>query len=87
MKTGSFLMLYSLALFQLFPGSSLGAPLTDADFVKVEGGCFQMGDQFGDGLPDEVLTEKNIRNLYDAPINVEIDPETGRPRVYPRSES
>lgn len=25
-----------------------------ADFVQIEGGCFEMGDQFGDGLPDEL---------------------------------
>ncbi|MGI9536430.1 MAG: formylglycine-generating enzyme family protein, partial [Desulfocapsaceae bacterium] len=28
--------------------------ISEDDFVKVEGDCFQMGDQFGDGLPDEL---------------------------------
>lgn len=31
-----------------------GEPISEDDFVRVEGGCYQMGDQFGDGLPDEV---------------------------------
>ena len=29
-------------------------PILDDDFVKIDGGCFRMGDQFGDGLPDEL---------------------------------
>jgi formylglycine-generating enzyme required for sulfatase activity len=29
-------------------------PISEDDFVRVEGGCYQMGDQFGDGLPDEL---------------------------------
>ena len=50
-----------LELFSIFPlilchftieGHS--EPILDDDFVKIEGDCFQMGDQFGDGLPDEL---------------------------------
>ena len=28
--------------------------ISEDDFVKVEGDCYQMGDQFGDGLIDEL---------------------------------
>lgn len=49
-------MLFSLlVLLQcLFIIECLGEPISDDDFVKIEGDCFQMGDQFGDGLPDEL---------------------------------
>lgn len=31
-----------------------GPTITNQDFVRIDGGCFQMGDQFGDGYADEV---------------------------------
>lgn len=32
--------------------------ISEEDFVKIEGDCYQMGDQFGDGLPDELPVHK-----------------------------
>ena len=42
----------------VFTGECLGEPISGDDFVRVEGGCYQMGDQFGDGLPDELPVHK-----------------------------
>lgn len=52
-KAGVLLSLISLILC-LFTNEGLGEPIADDHFVKIEGDCFQMGDQFGDGLPDEL---------------------------------
>jgi formylglycine-generating enzyme required for sulfatase activity len=44
-----------LVLLLCLPANeSIGQPIADDDFVEIKGGCFQMGDQFGDGLPDEL---------------------------------
>lgn len=43
-----------LLILCLFTSEGLSEPLFDDDFVKIEGDCFQMGDQFGDGLADEL---------------------------------
>lgn len=47
---------FVLLLFILCFGSAEGfsETMADNDFVKITGGCFQMGDQFGDGVSDEV---------------------------------
>ena len=52
-KVSVLLSLLSLILC-LFTKEGFGDPISDDDFVKIEGDCFQMGDQFGDGLPDEL---------------------------------
>lgn len=55
MKTGVFILFSLLALLHFScPKTSRSELPSEADFVKIEGGCFQMGDQFGDGLPDEL---------------------------------
>lgn len=41
-------------LFCLFAEAGGSEVISDNDFVKIDGGCFEMGDQFGDGLPDEL---------------------------------
>ena len=38
----------------VFTRDGLSEPISDDDFIRVEGECFQMGDQFGDGLADEL---------------------------------
>ncbi|MBT8330084.1 MAG: formylglycine-generating enzyme family protein [Desulfofustis sp.] len=38
----------------LFTMKCHGEPISEDEFVRVEGGCYQRGDQFGDGLPDEL---------------------------------
>ena len=40
-------------LISPLPGRSFVDPVTGMEFVFVKGGCFEMGDTFGDGLPDE----------------------------------
>ena len=52
-KTLELFSIFSLILF-LFATKGLGGQIADDDFVKIEDDCFQMGDQFGDGLPDEL---------------------------------
>ena len=42
----------------VFTPECRGEPISEGDFVRVEGGCYQMGDQFGDGLPDELPVHK-----------------------------
>lgn len=37
----------------LKPGEVMKDPVTGMEFVFVKGGCFQMGDTFGDGFPAE----------------------------------
>ena len=54
-----------LVLLQCFFGNvSLGGPISGDDFVKIEGGCFQMGDQFGDGLVDELPVHRVCLSDY-----------------------
>lgn len=50
------LLLSSLFVLNLcvFTRDGLSEPISDDDFIRVEGECFQMGDQFGDGLVDEL---------------------------------
>lgn len=38
----------------LCTNEGFGQAISDDDFVRINGGCFHMGDQFGDGLPDEL---------------------------------
>ena len=54
-KTRFFMLFSLLSLSQLFFTLECHSELiSEDDFVKVEGDCYQMGDQFGDGLPDEL---------------------------------
>ena len=54
MKTGLVQILGLAALLLcLVAEQGLGESIDD-DFVLINGGCFQMGDQYGDGLPDEL---------------------------------
>ncbi len=39
-----------IILMVSFANNSVSQPITDDDFVFVKGGCFQMGDVFGDGV-------------------------------------
>lgn len=39
-------------------------PVTKMEFVFVKGGCYQMGDSFGDGYPEEILHEVCIDDFY-----------------------
>lgn len=41
-------------MFCLSTLACAGPTISNQDFVKIDGGCFQMGDQFGDGFSDEV---------------------------------
>lgn len=52
-KTLELFSICSLVLF-LFTTEGRGGHISDDDFVKIESDCFQMGDQFGDGLADEL---------------------------------
>lgn len=46
-------------------GKALKDPVTGMEFVFVKGGCFQMGDTFGDGDSDEKpVHEVCIDDLY-----------------------
>lgn len=38
---------------QLYAVTKKALPILDEQFVRVKSGCFNMGDLFGDGLPDE----------------------------------
>lgn len=51
------LSLFSLSHY-FFTIESHSEIISEDDFVKIEGDCFQMGDQFGDGLPDELPVHK-----------------------------
>ena len=52
--------------------SSYNDPLLGMEFVLVPGGCFAMGDTFGDGIPDEELPvhEVCVDDLYVAKYQV-----------------
>lgn len=39
-------------------------PTTGMEFIFLKGGCYQMGDSFGDGYDDEILHEVCIDNFY-----------------------
>ena len=55
MKTKILVLLCTFSLIVcLLRKEGLSEPILDDDFVKIDGGCFRMGDQFGDGLPDEL---------------------------------
>ncbi|MGA3208621.1 MAG: SUMF1/EgtB/PvdO family nonheme iron enzyme [Syntrophales bacterium] len=48
-----------------FAASAFKDPTTGMEFVPVAGGCFQMGDVFGDGLPQEKpVHEVCVGNFY-----------------------
>jgi iron complex transport system ATP-binding protein len=42
------------------------------------------GSVAAEGTPDEVMREDTLAAVYDWPISVRPDPETGAPRVTPR---
>lgn len=55
MKTRLLKLFCLLLLSQcFFLKQAFSEPIPDDDFVKIEGDCFHMGDQFGNGLPDEL---------------------------------
>lgn len=39
-------------------------PVTKMEFVFVKGGCYQMGDSFGDGYAEEILHEACVDDFY-----------------------
>lgn len=39
-------------------------PITGMEFIFVKGGCYQMGDSFGDGYAEEILHEVCIDGFY-----------------------
>lgn len=57
----------------------LNAVADTADRVLVLGA----GTAEAEGQPDEVLTEEILSRVYDCPVRVFPDPESGRPRIFP----
>ena len=65
MKTRVLVLISLCSLFQHFSAKEcLSEPILDDDFVRIEGNCFQMGDQFGDGLPDELPVHRVCLSDY-----------------------
>jgi formylglycine-generating enzyme required for sulfatase activity len=73
MKRAS-LFLFCLLVLTIFPSSSNGKevpqiavwdPVTGMEFLLVKGGCYQMGDTFGDGGDDEKpVHEVCVKDFY-----------------------
>lgn len=57
----------------------LNAVADAADRVLV----LKTGVAEAEGQPDEVLTEEILSRVYDCPVRVFPDPDTGKPRVFP----
>ena len=57
----------------------LNAVADTADRVLV----LRTGTAEAEGQPDEVLTEEILSRVYECPVRVFPDPDTGKPRIFP----
>lgn len=45
------------------------------------------GSVYGEGRPEETITEESIRDVFEVPVKVDRHPQTGKPRITPEGST